>query len=139
RRRSVWGRLLGAEDRERAEVGFVNLQEDGDEFVRRQQLLGRDGDRLVPHLALALYARMRGQGVEPDAEGRPVVGGEVIPVDSEGKVRINYVGPPGSFEELSFARVLESARRKEPLPQLEGAAVLIGLTARDQQDSHSTP
>jgi adenylate cyclase len=54
-------------------------------------------------------------------------------------VRINYVGPPGSFEELSFRDVLNAAHRKDNLPQLNGSIVLIGVTARDQQDYHSTP
>jgi adenylate cyclase len=124
---------------ETADLGFVNLQEDDDQFVRREQLLGRDGDRLLPQMALALYARLRGADIDADDQGRPVVGGEVIPADAEGKVRINYVGPPGSFEHLSFRRVLEAARKKEKLPQLDGAVVLVGITARDQQDYHSTP
>src|SRR5262249_9725620 len=43
-------------DPEVADLGFVNFQEDGDQFVRRQRLLGKDGDRLLPQMALALYA-----------------------------------------------------------------------------------
>ena len=135
---SSW-RLKAEFKPEAADLGFVNLQEDGDQFVRRQQLLGKVKDRLLPQMALALYARMHGQDVDVDEGGRPVVGGEVIPVDGEGKIRINYVGPPGSFEELSFGRVLEAARKKEKLPPLDGAVVLIGITARDLQDYHSTP
>ncbi|MBI1914997.1 MAG: adenylate/guanylate cyclase domain-containing protein [Planctomycetes bacterium] len=133
--------LLKAEspDAETADLGFVNFQEDGDQFLRRQLLLGKDGDRLLPQLALALYARSRGQDVEIDERGRPVVGGAVIPVDDEGLLRINYVGPRGSFETLSFAEVLKAAKNREKLPLLNGAVVLIGVTARDQQDYHSTP
>src|SRR5205823_1928950 len=108
-------------------------------FVRRQQISGRAGSRLLPQMALELYARLHGQDIDIDEQGRPVVGGVVIPADAEGKVRINYVGPPGSFEPLSFGRVLEAARKKETLPELDGAVVLIGITARDQQDFHSTP
>jgi adenylate cyclase len=136
-------RIKADNNPETADLGFVNWQEDDDQFVRRQQLLGKiptaDGERLLPQMALALYARLRGQDIEADDAGRPVVGGEVIPVDAEGKVRINYVGPAGSFEELPFRRVLEAARQGEKLPQLDGAVVLIGVTARDQHDYHSTP
>jgi CHASE2 domain-containing sensor protein len=73
-------RLKADHNPEMADLGFVNFQEDGDQCVRRQQMLGRDGDRLLPQMALALYARMRGQDIEADVAGRPVVGGEVIPV-----------------------------------------------------------
>ena len=127
-------------DPETADLGFVNLQEDGDQFVRRQQLLGKDDNGwLVPQMALALYARLRGQDLDANERGQPLVGDEMIPVDAAGMIRINYVGPPGSFEELSFGRVLDAAHKKERLPQLDGAVVLIGVTARDQQDYHSTP
>ncbi len=132
-------RVKADDDPQAADLGFVNWQEDDDQFVRRQQLLGRDGDRLLPQLALALYARARGQDVEADGSGRPVVGGEVIPVDAAGKVRINYVGPPGTFEEVPFRAVLDASRAQAKLPQLNGAVVLIGVTARDHQDYHATP
>jgi class 3 adenylate cyclase/CHASE2 domain-containing sensor protein len=136
-------RLKADNDPETADLGFVNFQEDGDEFVRRQQLLGKlltaDGERLLPQMALALYARLRGSDIEIDSDGRPAVAGEVIPVDAQGKVRINYVGPPGTFEPLSFSRVLKAAQRKETLPELDGAVVLIGITARDYKDYHDTP
>jgi CHASE2 domain-containing sensor protein len=114
-------------------------QEDGDQFVRRQQILGRDGNRLLPRIALALYARVRGEDIDIDEQGRAIIGGVVVPADDEGKLRINYVGPPGTIEELSFGKVLEVARKKVALPELDGAAVLIGITVRDQQDYHSTP
>jgi CHASE2 domain-containing sensor protein len=132
--------LLKAEHNpETSDLGFVNFQEDGDQVVRRQLLLGKEGERLLPQLALALYARSRGQDIEIDERGRPVIGDEVIPVDDEGLVRINYLGAPGSFETLSFAKVLKAEKDGEKLPQLEGAVVLVGVTARDQQDYHLTP
>src|SRR5207248_2529291 len=37
------------------------------------------------------------------------------------------------------AEVLKAAKDGEKLAQLEGAVVLVGVTARDQQDYHSTP
>jgi len=45
------------------DLGFVNLTEDDDQFARRQQMLIRDGDQAVPHFALALFARARGEEV----------------------------------------------------------------------------
>src|SRR5438445_5866720 len=54
-------RIKADHNPETADLGFVNWQEDDDRLVRRQQLLGRDSDRLLPQMALALYARMHGQ------------------------------------------------------------------------------
>jgi CHASE2 domain-containing sensor protein len=48
-----WRIKADSPNAETADLGFVNLQEDDNQFVRRQQLLARDGDRLLPQLALA--------------------------------------------------------------------------------------
>lgn len=127
-------------DSERRDLGFINLTTDDDQFLRRQQLLLRVGDRSEPHFALALYARSRNAAYSWDNDRRTVkIGEETIPLDAEQQMRINYVGPPGSFPILSFREVLADARAKRPNSTLDGAIVLIGMTARGQQDYHSTP
>jgi class 3 adenylate cyclase/CHASE2 domain-containing sensor protein len=131
-------------DPEGRDLGFIDLTEDDDQILRRQALLlkvpGPDGDEAAPHFALALYARARQAGFSWDEERRAVrVGEEVIPLDEEQKLRINFVGPPGSFPLLPFGEVLGAARAGRPLPELQGKVVLIGVTARDQQDYHATP
>jgi adenylate cyclase len=129
-------------DPNRTDLGFVNLTEDADQFVRRQQLLVRDGEEAVPSFALALYARSRGTGFRWDeAGGRLFVGEETVPLDAEQKLAINFVGPPRSFfPVLPFRDVLAAARGGPPLPHdLAGATVLVGVTARSQQDYHETP
>src|SRR5262249_10739824 len=55
------------------------------------------------------------------------------------KLRINFVGPPGRFVPRPFREVLAAAREHRPLPELAGATVVIGVTARTQQDYHATP
>jgi len=62
-----------------------------------------------------------------------------VPLDREQMMRINFVGPPQTFPLLPFREVLAGARQNRPLPQLDGAAVLIGVTAGSQQDYHATP
>jgi adenylate cyclase len=125
---------------EPTDLGFVDLSEDGDRFVRRQPLLVRRGSEAVPHFALALYARARGQPFAWDDDRAELyVGQERIPLDAEQKLRINFAGPPGTFQPLPFRRVLRAARKKRPWPEFEGAIVVIGIMARSQQDYHSTP
>lgn len=120
--------------------GFVDLTEDDDQFVRRQTLLVRRGSAAVPHFALALFARAAGKAIEWDNRASQLkVGGEIIPLDAEQKLRINFVGPPESYPVLSFRRVLELSRAGTALPNIAGASVIVGITARGQQDYHATP
>jgi adenylate cyclase len=125
---------------ERTDFGFVDLDEDGDQFVRRQGLLLGQTDP-VPHFALALYARSRGESVERDpVSGSISVGSRPIPVDAEGRMRINFVGPPGVFPVVPFGDALAAADAGAPFSaQVRGAVVIIGVTARTMQDYHATP
>src|SRR5207245_1969923 len=117
------------------DLAFVNLTEDDDQFVRRQQLLIPDRAGGIPHLALALFARARGvEVVWDEVRGQLQVGDDRIPLDSEQMLRINFVGPPERFVPMPSREVLDAARHNRPLPQLAGATVLIGLTDRTQQD-----
>jgi adenylate cyclase len=122
------------------DLAFVNLTEDDDQFVRRQQLLVPDVAGAIPHFALALFARTKGVEVAWDeACGQLQIGDDPIPLDNEQLMRINFVGPPETFAPVPFHEVLEAARQHRELPQLRGATVLIGLTDRTQQDYHATP
>ncbi len=138
-------RLLQLERGELTDMAFVNLTEDGDQFVRRQELMAKDrqkdgSEEMVVQFALACYAVSRKAEItRNEATGEPMVGGESIPLDGDGYLRINYVGPPGSFPQISFQDVLAAARAGKPLPLLNGAIVMIGETARSSQDYHSTP
>jgi CHASE2 domain-containing sensor protein len=123
-----------------ADHGFADLTEEEDHRVRRQKLVFGDGDLSVPHFALAVYAASRGETIDTDAGRNEVrVGGRAIPVDAGRHLRINYLGPPGTFRPLPFRDVLAAAREGRPLPEVRGAVVLVGVTARDQQDFHATP
>lgn len=122
-------------------LGYVNLGADDDTYVRRQQLRAADpGGAVYPAFALALLGLMEHKPddwflqASLDLDGRPV------PLDSEGLMRINYAGPPGSIDTVSFASVLSAAEgRGGPDRDWQGAAVLIGLPASTQQDRHATP
>jgi adenylate cyclase len=121
------------------DLAFVNMTEDVDQYVRRQQLLAREDDEELVHFSLAVYAVSQKAQIEWDGKGQPVVGGAVVPLDGDGSLRINYVGPPGTFPVLPFRDVLDAARKDQPLPQLTGAVVLLGVTAPSFQDYHATP
>jgi CHASE2 domain-containing sensor protein len=131
-------------DPEDRDFGFINLTEDDDQILRRQVMLlkvpGPDGYKAAPQFALALYARARLTGYDWDEESQAIhVGDELIPLDEDQKLRINFVGPPDSFCVLRFGDVLAAAKDDRPLPKLQGKVVLIGVTARGQGDYHATP
>src|SRR5262249_22094174 len=76
---------------------------------------------------------------DPARLGRP--GDEVVPLGPDGRLLVNYVGPPGSVPRRSFAEALRAARAGAPIPgiDLKGAVVVIGSTYREFHDSHATP
>lgn len=117
------------------DLGFVNLTEDRDQFFRRQQLFGPEGDL---HFALALHAVASGQDARWD---RGLwLNSQWVPLDAEQRLRINFIGPPGSFPVLPFQDVLATARDGRPLPvDVAGATVIIGGLSKSLQDYHATP
>jgi adenylate cyclase len=64
--------------------------------------------------------------------GKPVTEGEF---ESDGKAWIDYRGPPQTFREVPFSRVL---RGKVPASVFRGKTVVIGATAPSLQDLHAT-
>lgn len=121
------------------ELGFIDWTDDDDQFVRRQQLLIHDGTEDVTQFAFALFICGKKRGNNLRAEGDKLwLDNDQIPLDSEHKFRINFVGPPGTFVTKSFQDIYDRAQRKEQLlDQFRGAIVIIGVAG--QEDSHSTP
>ena len=70
-----------------------------------------------------------------------------MPLDRDGCVRINYLGPPGTVPVVPFHRVLAAARGgTQALVDQHGrpvdfrdAIVIVGATARSLGDRHATP
>jgi CHASE2 domain-containing sensor protein len=133
-------KALNPDTREPTDLGFVNLTEDTDGLVRRQQLLTRDENGPVPQFALALACRARRQSFTWDDGGHTLrAGDESIPLDAEQTLRINFAGPPGTFLSLRFGDVLDRAKANHSVPEVKGAVVIIGLTGPRGQDEHATP
>jgi class 3 adenylate cyclase len=121
--------------------GFVNLTEDDDHYVRRQQLLIPDGGQGRMQFALALFAKA--QHIKEvkweEADQTLRLDGERIPLDDEQKFRINFAGPPGTFPVMPLREALAAASGGKKMPEFSGSIVIIGVTARSQQDYHATP
>lgn len=127
-------------DRPWADLGFVDQTVDADACLRRQELRRRDGD-LHACLALALLMKARGLSEEWLAAPELRFDGEAVPVDAEGNLRINYVGPAGSIRTVSFRDVLAAAqgRAASAMVDFKGAIVLISMTDASSKDISFTP
>lgn len=137
--------------------GCVNIAADADGIVRLQRL------KYGPELgfALALYALAKRRDAEWFAGNELRTStGRLIPVDAAGRLRINFVGPPGTLIERSgpadqsggrtrikFSQVLEEIRQAEasggPTAKAKefwtGKIVLIGVTDKSLSDLFLTP
>jgi adenylate cyclase len=124
-----------------SDLGYVNLTADLDSFVRRQQLRAHDLEgKPIPGFALAVFGKAAGLPATWLDEPRLQLDERPIPLDAEGMLRINYVGPPGSIDSIPFEAVLDAARSGPPLArELRGATVLIGTVGRLDPDRHATP
>ena len=119
-------------------LALVEVTPDVDHIVRRQELAGTADGRAYDQFALALLNVAGLAGT--DREGGLHVDYRAVPLDAEGRLRINYLGPPGTVPELSLAAVLQSARTGGPPPaDLDKAIVIIGATAHSLGDYHATP
>jgi len=134
-------KALGDPDPNGTDFGLVNLTEDGDQFVRRQQLAARAGqDSVIYQFAIALVARSRQTPISWDTGRKQLrLGGEAIPLDADQMLRINFVGPPGTFPATTLSQVLTAARLRESMPGVRGAIVIIGSMGTGGQDVHNTP
>jgi adenylate cyclase len=126
---------------ELTDLGFANITADPDHFLRRQTVFANDNETKqgLMHFALALYARAT--GVEPDWHDEQLwLAGQLVPLEADQTLRVNYVGPPGSFPTIPLQDVLTAARGGKPLAQdLSGAVVIIGSAGGSDQDLHATP
>lgn len=122
------------------DIGFVDMTPDDDMCIRHQQLRAQVSDSIHPSFALAMYGKAEELDAEwfTDANLRSA-SGSPIP-QSSGRMRVNYVGPPGTVSRIPFHQVLDSAENGEPLAQtLDGSIVLIGVDTPQMQDIHATP
>jgi adenylate cyclase len=124
--------------------GLIEVAEDPDHFVRRQQLAPVADNQPHDSFALALLD-VAGRA---EAEGGALrVDGRVVPRDAADCIRINFVGPPGTIPQVPFHFVLAAAHGDKAAlvdqygrpADFAGATVIVGATARSLSDWHAMP
>src|SRR5205807_1046388 len=75
------------------DVGSIDLADDGDRFIRRASLVRRGPENeVIPSFPLALCAWAEDKPYRWDSEkGEVRLGDDVIPLDADLRMRINYV------------------------------------------------
>jgi adenylate cyclase len=114
-----------------ASSGHINFFTDLDGLYRRVPLAVRAAGRLAPSLSLELVRRHLGGVFASLTLARAgVVGVRVgkldLPVNENGELWINYLGPRGTVPYLSAADVIAG---RVPRAALDGKIVLVGYTA----------
>jgi len=141
-------------DRAWSDVGFVNLTNDEGDMIYRKQALrlnppasdraDDDGPEesadIHPSFALAIFGKLEGWGTSWFHDRELALDGRPLPLASDGKLYVNYVGPPGSIPRIPFSKVLAAAQGVAPLKEdLTDAAILIGGLHPGLADMHATP
>jgi CHASE2 domain-containing sensor protein/nitrogen-specific signal transduction histidine kinase len=116
-------------------TGHIHIEPGVDNTAREVfHSLYRNG-ALVPSLTSVLHDMVSGIPLpRQDAPHAPAQTG--VRVFQQDRQKINYYGPPGSFRQLSLARVLSGSY---PPEFFRGKIVLVGLTAPGIVDEISTP
>ncbi len=143
--RSVRGVVqhIEALDAAAAGMGHITTYPDRDGVYRRKRLVVRNGDRVIPSLALAVAMDLLG------VEGSEVVLNagvalhlgdlRAIPIDDEGRTVVNFAGRWGeNYPHFSAHRILEAEGDEALLDQLaealEDAVVVIADVSTRSQD-----
>jgi len=100
----------------------------------------RAGEFLYPTLLLKLASAALNlplENMQFDLSREAQLGpGAKVPLDSQGRLVINYIGPPGTIKAMSFVDVLDG--RFSP-GTFKDKVVLVGFTAEGLLDVHPTP
>lgn len=138
-------------------LGFLNVRFDPDGVFRRTPLLVRYGDAFYPSLPFRAVCDYL--GVPPDRivlrPGKAILlkgargpGDEKrrdisIPIDRDGNMVINFIGPWGRMRHYHFSDVLDAARDREEVAlwreELSGKMVLISEVSTGAADVGPVP
>jgi diguanylate cyclase (GGDEF)-like protein/PAS domain S-box-containing protein len=130
-----------------AGIGHVNVPPEQDGVRRRIphtiRFKSANNSALYPSLALATASHFLGVRphdvvAKPDSIALKLPDGtnRSIPVDSQGRTWINWIGPDGSFKTHSFNEVLDGAVDDGVF---KNKIVLIGITAAGAFEQQATP
>lgn len=118
------------------DLGVANLEPDSDKLVRHFYPTF-DPNPQAPGTGFAMQLALRAAGVDPVSEW--TIAGVKWPRDRL-RMRIGYVGPPGTIPTVSMRKLLSPDALNDPQVQaLKGRAVIIAANNAGTSDRHFTP
>lgn len=124
-----------------AAIGYVDIDPDADGVYRRVEPLRLGSDGVVyPHIATAIA--QVASGVDGDSIARSATRGAITvtgvscPLDSDGRMLIDYCGPTGTIDRVSAWEVLEGHVHPS---RFRDQIVLIGAAAPGLYDIRPSP
>jgi adenylate cyclase len=122
-------------------VGFFNVFQDDDGFVRSMPMAIRIGDRLVVPLSLAMWRVYRPDDTlqikfETYGVESLRVGGTELPVSEDGQLFVNYRGRGRTIAHVSAVDLLNG---RVAADRLRNKLVVVGVTATAVADVRVTP
>ncbi|MCI0691218.1 CHASE2 domain-containing protein [candidate division KSB1 bacterium] len=129
-----------------AGLGFVNFLPDDDNAIRRMPLFLNFSGQAYPSFALAVVMQSAGRARDDieaelgrELRWRKSVNGGVamrIPIDTKGRVLVNYMGSQNTFRYIPYYDVLE---QRVPPETFQNRIVLIGASAAGLADLRPVP
>lgn len=123
-------------------VGVANVLDSGDGLYRHLVPLIRVKENIIPSIALLVSADLLGVTREEIQihPGSHIQLGQKrrIPIDSEGRMLINFMGGSDTYPYLSAAEVMRN-KAGTSNKNLQGKTVLIGVTAPGIYDLRASP
>ncbi len=126
------------------DIGVANLSPGMDGYIRCQAPFIVDEEHRFRYAFSFLVARkFLDLPLDHDDQYRKLfVGNTMIPLENHGRMIINYAGPPGSFETMSFLEIWQKAIEGDQdyfKRHFRGKAVLISSAGGFSSDYHRTP
>jgi CHASE2 domain-containing sensor protein/tRNA A-37 threonylcarbamoyl transferase component Bud32 len=122
-----------------ANLGYLNTDFDEDKNIRHKTLLLGYRGNFFPAAeaaAAANFLDMRIADIHVDIGEAIKLGHREIPLDTRGRMRINYNGPAGTFKSYSAADIING---KIATGELAGKLVIVGYTAFGSTEVYATP
>jgi adenylate cyclase len=117
-------------------IGHINQFPDDDGVIRRNPLLLEKDGKQIPSLGLMAAMHALGEKEFVAGDFDIALGQRSIPVDSEYRMWIDYVGGPGVYPRYSFTDVMHG---RVPAEELKGKILFLGATALGIYDMRVTP
>ncbi len=137
-------------------IGFLSLQTDRDGVIRRVPLLVRSEGGFYPSMPFRVVCDYLGAGpekitVKPGSyiliKDARIPGGQpgdlFIPIDSNGEMIINFIGPWGEMRHYNFAQILSASGDRDAFEmwteELSGKIVVVSDVSTGATDLGAVP